>query len=166
MSKPKILIIGSARHGKDFMAETLRDNFDFSFKSSSMAAAEIFIYDKLKNKYGYKSFEECFNDRVNRRAEWYDLIVEYNTPDKLRLAKHVLMTNDCYVGMRNFDEIEKSKELFDLVVWVDASGRLPVESKKSMTGVKWQSDIIIDNNGSQTDFKNRVIKLGNLLYKK
>lgn len=98
----KLLIIGHKRHGKDTLAEIFRDNFGMTFNSSSNAAAEIFIYDALKNKYGYKSFKECFYDRMNKRAEWYDLICEYNVKDKARLAKDILKDNDCYVGMRDY----------------------------------------------------------------
>jgi hypothetical protein len=77
MKLPKLLIIGHARHGKDSMAEILQENFGLKFKSSSEAAAEIFIYDVLKGKYSYKTPQECFKDRVNHRAEWHQLICEY-----------------------------------------------------------------------------------------
>lgn len=166
MGKPKILIIGHKRHGKDTMAEILRDNFDFTFKSSSMAAAEIFIYDELKDKYNYQSFKECFEDRVNHRGEWYDLITGYNTSDRMRLAKEILRTNDCYVGMRNSEELEQSSKLFDLIIWVDASERLPLEESSSMTGKISQADIVIQNNGTLAEFEQKVIRLGNFLYPK
>jgi len=86
----KFLIIGHARHGKDTFAELLQEQFDFKFKSSSQAAAEIFIYDELKEKYGYKTPEECFEDRVNHRAEWYNMICDYNKDDRAKLAKSIL----------------------------------------------------------------------------
>jgi len=70
---PKLLIIGHARHGKDTLAELLRDTFELKFVSSSQAASDIFIFDELKDKYGYTTPEECFEDRVNHRAEWYDM---------------------------------------------------------------------------------------------
>jgi hypothetical protein len=44
----------------------------------------------LKVKYGYKTSEECFEDRVNHRSEWYDMICEYNLNDKAKLAKGIL----------------------------------------------------------------------------
>ncbi len=64
-----ILIIGHGRHGKDTLAELIQVYTGFTFKSSSESAAEIFIYDALKEKYGYKSFIECYEDRHNHRAE-------------------------------------------------------------------------------------------------
>ena len=97
---PKLLIIGHQRHGKDTLAEILNEEFGLRFKSSSLSAAEIFIYDELKYKYEYKTPEECFEDRVNHRAEWYNMICDYNKDDKARLAKGILESADCYVGMR------------------------------------------------------------------
>lgn len=166
-NKLKILIIGHARHGKDSFAEILEENYDFTFKSSSVAASEIFIYDALKEKYGYKSPIECFEDRVNHRGEWHDLICEYNTPNKSRLAKEILEYNDCYVGMRSGEEIEECvrRRLFDLIIWVDASERLPLEPSDSFNIDKSYADIIVDNNGTLEQFKRRVLNIGKILFK-
>lgn len=150
------------RHGKDTMAEILRDSVGLSFMSSSQAAADIFIYDALKEKYGYKTPEECFEDRMNRRPEWYNLICDYNKDDRTRLAKDILSKTDCYVGMRDRDEIRAciDNDVFDLIVWVDASERLPEEDASSFNIDKSCADIIIDNNGTPEQFKERVIRFG------
>lgn len=169
MKKPKILILGHKRHGKDTMAEILRDNFDFSFQSSSMAAAEIFLFDMLNGPLwdmNYNTIGECFEDRINHRPLWYHLISAYNSVDKMRLAREILSNNNCYVGMRNHAELEAAKGLFDLIIWVDAGERLPLESSSSMTGVISQADIVIQNNGTLEEFTEKVIKLGGLLYNK
>jgi hypothetical protein len=164
----KLLIVGHARHGKDTCAEILEEYFDFTFKSSSVAASEIFIYETLKDKYGYKDPMECFEDRVNHRAEWHDLICEYNSKDKARLAKDILKDADCYVGMRSGLEIEQCVEdnVFDLIVWVDASDRLPLEPSSSFNIDISYADIIINNNDSLEAFTQRVLNLGQLLYTK
>jgi adenosyl cobinamide kinase/adenosyl cobinamide phosphate guanylyltransferase len=73
---PRLLVLGNARHGKDTFAEILRDNFGLKFISSSQAAADIFIYDELSEKYDYKTSEECYEDRSNHRAEWYNMICD------------------------------------------------------------------------------------------
>jgi len=161
----KLLIIGNMRHGKDTMAEILRDEIGLKFMSSSQAAADIFIYDTLKDKYGYKTPEECFEDRMNRRAEWYHLICDYNKEDRTRLAKEILSKTDCYVGMRDRDEIRAciDNKVFDLIVWVDASERLPEEDASSFNIDKSCADVIIDNNGTQEQFKERVIRFGKCL---
>lgn len=156
-----ILIIGHKRHGKDTCAEIFGKELDLEFTSSSVKAAEIFIYDALKEKYGYKDFQECFEDRVNHRAEWHDLIVDYNKDDKARLAKEILKDADIYVGMRSGAEIEEclKQNLFQLIIWVDASERLPLEDKSSFNIDKSYADIIIDNNGTEEQFRNRVKRL-------
>lgn len=163
----KLLIIGSARHGKDTVAELLKENFGISFISSSQACSDIFIYDALKDKYGYKSPDECFMDRVNHRKEWYDLICDYNKVDKAKLAKKILEYNNTYVGMRDKEEVEAciKEDLFDLIIWVDASERLPVESSESFNISKYIADIIIDNNTTYDDLVRRVKKIGPFLKK-
>lgn len=131
--QPTLLIIGSARHGKDTLAELLNEEFGLKFKSSSQAAADIFIFDELKGKYNYETSEQCFEDRVNHRPEWYQMICDYNKDDLAKLAKGILSITDCYVGMRDRNEIEEcvKQKLFDVIVWVDASERLPLESPES-----------------------------------
>jgi len=162
---PHLLVIGSARWGKDTFAEILRDNFELKFVSSSQAAADIFIYETLKEKYGYKTPEECYSDRSNHRAEWYNLIRDYNVDDKARLAKGILERADCYVGMRDRGEIDEciKQKLFDLIVWVDASERLPLEPADSFNIDKSCADVIIDNNGTVEQFEKRIIRFGKIL---
>ncbi len=165
--KPKLCIIGSARWGKDSLAELLNEEFGYTFESSSQSAADIFLYDALKDKYGYSTPEECFEDRVNHRQEWYEAICEYNKDDRARLAKGILERSDCYVGMRDRDEIEEClrQEIFDLVIWVDASERLPEEDASSFNIDKSCADIIIENNGNFEEFKAKVSRLGKVLLK-
>ena len=164
---PKLLIIGHARHAKDSFAEILRDEFGLTFISSSQAAADIFIYDELKEKYGYTTSIECFEDRMNHRQEWYEMICDYNVDDKARLAKGILEMADCYVGMRDRGEILEciKQGLFDLIIWVDASERLPQEPATSFNIDKSCADVIIENNGTFEEFKEKVIRLGKFLKK-
>lgn len=165
MKLPKILIIGHGRHGKDTLAEILEEQIGLKFTSSSQASADIFIFEELKDKYGYKTSEECFNDRANHRDEWYQLICSYNEKDKSRLAKEILKVNDCYVGMRDYEEIEESmkQNLFDIIIWVDASERLPLESRSSFNIDMTDADIVIYNNGDLESFVEKTHRLGNIL---
>ena len=164
----KLLILAHMRWGKDSMAEILRDEFGMTFESSSQSASDIFLYDLMKDKYGYETSEECFEDRHNHRQEWYEAICEYNKDDKARLAKGIMERTNCYVGMRDRDEIKEciKQELFDLIVWVDASDRLPEEPATSFNIDKSCADIIIENNGTYEEFYEKVLRFGNTIYNK
>lgn len=160
----KLLLLGLARGGKDTFCEIINKEFGVSFRSSSDYMNEHLIFPVLKDKYGYKSLEECYADRVNHRQEWYELIQEYNNKDQARLAKNILKENDIYCGMRCLTQFEASKNLFDLVVWIDAEERLGItESSKSMTIPKSEADIIITNNGTKEEFERKVKKVFSLL---
>lgn len=133
-NRTKILIVGHARHGKDTVAEILTERIKaWSFTTSSQFACKNAVFPVLSLKYGYTTEEECFNDRMNHRKEWYDLICEYNNPKNSRLAEELLKVHNIYVGMRSKEEYLASAHLFDMVIWVDASERLPLESSDSFT---------------------------------
>lgn len=164
--KPILCLLGHGRHGKDSMAEILRDEFDMTFESSSYTAAEIFIFDELKDQFGYETIQECYEDRHNHRKLWHDMIKEYNKDDKARLAKEIVNRTGCYVGMRDTEEIEESMRqgIFDLIVWVDASERLPKESPESFNIDESVADVIITNNGRYKEFYDKVIRFGKVIF--
>lgn len=144
----KLLILGHGRHGKDTVAEYLRDHHSVSFRSSSLFLAEAVVRPALVD-HGlvYDTLEACYKDRVNHRCLWRDIILAYNADDLSRLARAVLEVSDCYVGMRSIEEYRASRRLFDAVMWVDAEARgMPVDP--SLT-IEFEPDMImIDNNGS------------------
>ncbi len=153
----KVIILGHGRHGKDTVAEMLRDLTGMTFISSSWAAAGKVVLPVLGPKYGYPSVLECFEDRANHRDEWRRLITDYNTPDKGRLCREILDSVDCYVGMRCKDEFAATRHLFDLVVWVDAFERKP--SDNSMTIDCDDRMFFIDNNCTVKCLKHQVALL-------
>lgn len=154
----KILILGHGRHGKDTVADMISEMYGYTFESSSMAAAEIAIFPTLAPKYGYKTVEECFEDRVNHRQEWKELITAYNTPDKSRLCREIIAGRDGYVGMRCPLEYEATRRLFDVVLWVDASERLPDDPTMDIEYCDYWM-YRIDNNGSLADLRAEVSTL-------
>ena len=156
----KLLLIGYAPSGKDTAAEYLRDNFNLSFQSSSMAACDIFLFDALKDKYGYTTPLECFEDRSDKRKEWFDLILDYNKDDRARLAKEILATSDCYVGMRSRDEFNEcvKQNIFDLIIWVDGEERVGKEEGSCELN-KRDADIIIDSNHGVEELHRHLYRL-------
>lgn len=149
-TRPKILVIGYARHGKDTVCELLRDVYGFSFVSSSFFCAEMLIFPLLASKYNYQSVKDCFDDRVNHRAEWYEAIRAYNLGDDSRLGRAIWEKNDVYCGLRSSVEFKvlQNKRAFDYCFWVDAGNREPDEDQSSCTVEKSMADYIIDNRGS------------------
>lgn len=156
--KPKLLIIGHGRHGKDTVGEMLRDNYGFKFTSSSWFCAEETIWDNWGCAV-YNNIDECYADRSNHRTLWAQMISAYNIPDKTKTASTMLSRGfDMYVGMRMRDELEacKANGVFDHIVWVDRSQHLPDEPLGSMNLTRDDADHIIDNNGTLDDLARNV----------
>ena len=145
----KLLILGHGGCGKDTAAEFITNHFGLTFKSSSFAACVKAVFPTLSKTYDYETPQQCFEDRRNHRQEWFELISKYNTPDKGKLCKEILKESDGYIGMRCAEELEAVRDLFDVIIWVDASKRIPPES--SMTIEQDESMIVIDNNGTLND---------------
>jgi hypothetical protein len=159
MTNPKILILGWARHGKDTVAEILRDVHGYTFASSSMFCAEEVCRPAMAELgITYDTLEECYADRVNHRATWYEAIKAYNAEDPARLAKGILESGDLYVGMRSAYEFAEARKLFSHIWWVDASGRgLPPEPRDSMD-IDFEEDefTLISNNGTLEDLHREI----------
>jgi dephospho-CoA kinase len=155
----KIMIMGHKGHGKDTVCELLEEH-GYSFASSSEFMCENVVYPALKEKYNYESPEQCHADRGAHREEWYQLIAEFNTPDKTALAQAIYADHDIYCGIRHIEEFSaiKTAKIFDYAVWVDASDRLPAEDESSCTVTAEMADFVIDNNGDLNALKNEIIK--------
>lgn len=157
----KLLILGYARHGKDTVAEILRDTHGFTFISSSMFCAEKVCRPWLAERgVHYDSVEQCFEDRVNHRADWHQAIAEFNSNDLTKLSQGILEVADIYVGMRSAKEYAVAKTLYDDVWWVDALGRgLPPEDKSSMDIEYDPREMrLIDNNGNLNDLRLNIVR--------
>lgn len=127
---PKLLIMGYSGHGKDTVAEMLKDEYGFTFTSSSRFCAQRIIWKAVKDpemarkryihhkspgaitarrlhdeltvmKKRYNSFEDCYRHRHDFRGVWYALIATYCANDKAKLAKEIFQENDIYVGIRS-----------------------------------------------------------------
>lgn len=160
--KIKLLICGEGRHGKDTVADLLKEYIGLQATSSSWVAAQLF-YNKYHSVYGYRDVLECYEDRVNHRKEWYDFITAYNQPDRTKLTQKILETSNIYVGLRNPEEFYAAKHLFDATIYVDASDRLPPEGSESNGITKDMCDIIIENNGTLEELKLKVKALSSIL---
>ena len=156
--KPKLIICGHGRHGKDTMAGYLVDVHGFTAVASSIFAAEKLVFPLLKEKYGYKTATECFHDRYSHRAEWFNIISNYCRENPSKLTQEIFKESDIYVGLRNRAELEASRKYCDVVIWVDRSRHLAPENKDSNEITPEMCDVIIDNNGTLEEFYDKIDK--------
>lgn len=163
---PKLLVVGHGRHGKDTVCEML-EAYGYTFQSSSKFCSELFIFNELKDKYGYNDEEECYADRHNHRTEWYNMIHDYCRDDLARLGRNLFAKHDIYCGLRNKREFfaMKNEEIFDYAIWVDRSDHCHLEPASSMTIEQWMCDYTIDNNGDLARLKKNVQILMNTIFK-
>lgn len=157
---PKLMILGYGRHGKDTVADYLVANYGYRSISSSLFAAEKVVYPVLKDKYGYTSVEECYNDRHNHRVEWFDLIAAYNTPDGAKLARDLYAAYDIYVGIRNPIELDalKAEGAFAYAFWVEREG-FPPEDAASCGVTLNMANYKIENYGTLEDLYTQIDSL-------
>jgi hypothetical protein len=163
----KVLILGYGRHGKDTVADILSAH-GYKCTSSSFYAAKKFVFNSLKDICGYKTVEECFDDRHTKRELWYQLIKAYNLANPSRLASEMVTEDgyDVYVGLRDDVELQACKDvdLFDIIVWVDAIERLGFTEDISSCKVSADMcDVAITNNGTLEDLHVKVLRLFDLL---
>lgn len=159
LRKPRLMVIGHARHGKDTVCEILRDDFGLKFVSSSWFCGEIAVRPWLANiGITYPDMNACYNDRHNHRAAWHDAIADYNKDDPARLGRELFEQFDVYCGLRSkleFDAL-KSEGAFDAAFWVDRSEHQPPENISSMKLTMLDADYRIDNNGDLENLRRNV----------
>ncbi|MFW8636723.1 hypothetical protein [Cribrihabitans pelagius] len=157
----RLLLIGHGRHGKDTVGELLSESYGMRSVSSSEFAARKAVFPLMRDV--YPDWRACFEDRANHRELWFHAIAAYNLRPGPMLAEQILEHHDIYTGMRRRDEFERSRHLFDLVIWVDASNRLPPEPPGSMQLTAADADWIIDNNGSEAALSGEAARLASVI---
>jgi hypothetical protein len=161
--RPKIFVIGHGRHGKDTVGEIIQEICGLTFESSSMFCAEHVVTPWLE-KLGitYDSLDECYEDRVNHRMEWYNAIRDFNKDDESKLSASIFSKYDMYVGIRSRVEFLAARHLSDLSIWVEASTRVP-QVDPTCKILATDCDIIIDNNGTEEELREKMVRLLNLI---
>lgn len=142
----KFLVLGHAQHGKDTVKDYVARKCDLKCYSASSIAVELFIYPALYQKYKYKTYGECYDDRHDHRQEWADLWEEYCKDDKGRFVREALSYTDGYAGLRHRDQYDATQKLFDIIFWVDACKRKPLEPTLELC--HHDADVFLDNNHS------------------
>lgn len=153
----RLLIIGHGRHGKDAVGDILSAEYGVRGVSSSKFAAQKAVFPLVSDL--YSDWRAAYEDRAQHRDLWFHAIAAYNLRPGPMLAEQILEGHDVYTGMRKVDEFKRSRHLFDLVIWVDASKRLPLESAGSMELSADLADWVVDNNGLEAALPGEVAKL-------
>ena len=153
----RLLIIGHGEHGKDSVGDILRDQYGMRSVSSSEFAAQKAVFPLVADL--YSDWRAAYEDRHVHRELWFHAIRAYNMRPGKMLAEQILEANDIYTGMRSRAEFEKSRHVFDLIVWVDASLRLPPEPGGSMELSAVDAGWVIDNNGALDALPGEISKL-------
>lgn len=154
--RPKIMIMGHARHGKDTACEILQRVYGLDFESSSRFIADRIIQGTpFYLDQGYSSPDEAFEDRGNHRQAWYELISAFNTPDKSALGSALFAEYDIYCGVRSAEEYWalRNREVFDVAIWISAEDRVPPEASNSCTVAPWMADFMVYNNQSEAELE-------------
>lgn len=149
-----LLVIGHGRHGKDTVGEILRDAHGLTVTSSSEFAAQKAVFPLVSDIYPH--WQMAYEDRHNHRELWFHAIRAYNLRPGPSLAEQILVDHNIYTGMRSREEYESSLLCFDMVIWVDASKRLPPEPNGSMELTIDDADHVLDNNGSLSNLKEQI----------
>ena len=178
----KLMIMGYGRHGKDTVAEYLRDHYGMTFESSSHAAAEA-LFPLLETLFPFDDVEHAFqcrhwtldcldNDSYPRevrkipyRKIWYEAIRLLNSGDPTTLAKKIFAKSDLYVGIRSKEEFDACRKegLFDIAIWVDRSAHAPTEARGSCS-VSWKdAEYLINNNGTLENTYRNIDELMEIL---
>tara|TARA_B110000908_G_scaffold170039_1_gene228527 strand:+ start:3037 stop:3630 length:594 start_codon:yes stop_codon:yes gene_type:complete len=162
MPDQKLLVMGYGRHGKDTVCEILRDRHGYRFISSSRFVFEECIWNSMWCA-RYPDKESCYDDRGNNREQWFNMIAEYNTPDKSRTVTGMFAKGySIYCGLRSRDEFNATRHLFDKIIWVDRADHIPPEPQSSMELHSLDATHILDNNGTLQDLERAVAKLATL----
>jgi hypothetical protein len=169
-----ILILGHAEHGKDTFAEYLIEasNNVLTSLSSSYFMADHVFQDMINRKYpsakNYKNKDECYADRRNHRGFWFNSIREFNESNGLHaLAEMLTAKYNIYTGMRNIKEYYAclQSDIFDLIIWVEADVRKPLECSSSITITQCGEMLIVRNNGTLEDLKHVAFDIYKNLFK-
>jgi len=157
----KLILAGYGEHGKDEVGALLAERYGMRCTGSSSEANRRFVFKALSSIMGYADERECYADRRHHRTLWYEMIRAYNTKDRARLARDIFESADVYVGIRDGEELAaiREAELADLVIWVDASERKPVEDAQSCSIGPEDADYILNNNGSLEALEGEVERL-------
>lgn len=154
-----LLIIGHGECGKDTAADMIcRKTGLKSLPSSFVMRYVVFERMPRSMRERYGNADVAYLDRRKHRKLWFDAIAEWTADDRSKLVRTVLQHADIYTGLRQRDEFEESKDLFDLIIWIDRD-ICKVEDGESNQLNKNDADVIIPNNDTLEELDRKIDRL-------
>lgn len=146
--KPRLLIVGYGRHGKDYVAECLSIITLLRYGGSTSWAALPDMAEHLG-----QHPQVAWERRLQHRKAWYDHCNRLREKDPLLLVRRVLACADMAVGIRDKVEVRACRDSgwFHRIIWVDASQRLGPQKDSTVTFGPGDCDEVLDNNGDKED---------------
>lgn len=156
----RVLFVGHGRHGKDTACETLAQATGWKNAGTTSVYLTELVVAELRRVGIYARPEDAYAERHQNRDLWRRVGDEARSQNQAFLVKAALCCGQITGGCRDWPEIcaVRAESLVDLIVWVDASKRLPLDP--TMSFGPEQADLIVDNNGSIGDFKLHIQRLG------
>lgn len=145
-----LAICGLGRHGKGTAARYLADRYGFVYQQSTSEAAAELVFGALRDRYGYETVEQCWQDRAAHRDEWALVIDDHNRDDPAALYREMARKgNTILEGIRRRDELEACwGDVVEMSLWIDAGLRVGGEDQTCEIQ-PGDCDVVIDNNLDQ-----------------
>lgn len=158
MKRQYIHVVGYKGHGKDHVCEYLRSRYGLTYIPTTPFMMEEACLPYLKGRLNVSSVKELMRKKQNIRPQLYEAVNHYNKDNPTRFIEKVFEVSDIYCGLRNIEQLEAAQEkgFADIVIWVDASKRLPEEGRDSFTITHTDCDIYIDNNRGLFDLHKQL----------
>lgn len=116
-------LVGPGMSGKDTAARWLADHTTLRWTgaTTSTVLAEHMVrhYVEAGEIVGDVDGEAVMQFRRRDRQLWFDKGNKLRAVDSLALVRPLLPHSDIVVGMRSQDEVDASRALLDLIVWID-----------------------------------------------
>jgi len=154
----RVLFIGHGRHGKDTACSAL------AAATGWVNAGTTSLY--LANHVAQRALRpaaEVYATRHQNRDLWRRIGDEIRQRDPALLVKEALRVGPITGGCRGLPEVRavRAESLVDLIVWVDASKRLPPDP--TMEFGPEEADIVVQNDGTEAELIRKIQRLGGAL---
>lgn len=159
----RILFVGHGRHGKDTACEALAKATGWRNAGTTSIYLTPYVVAEYKKLGMHHLIQDAYLHRHRNRELWRRVGDEIRKDDPALLVRESLKVGDIAGGCRGLPEIlaVRRESVVDLIVWVDASKRKPPDP--TMEFGPEHADIIVDNNGTEAEFVQRLRRLGGVL---